>query len=408
MTASPGDRGPVPGERPPAIEGVYVHVPFCASDCAYCAFSREVAADRRAFDVYLDHLEIEAEWWRRRLGGRIEPRTIYVGGGTPSLLGAGEWARLGAIVDGLIDRRRVVEITVEANPESATPERIADLRRFGMNRLSLGGQSSHPATLELLGRRHAWSHVVDCVRRARLVDGLAVSVDLIYGVPGLHAGAWRDTLAATLDLGIDHLSAYCLSFEEGSSLAARRASGALSDQSDEVQRVAYEALVRAAEAAGLARYEVSNFARAGAECVHNLGYWRGDPYLGLGPSAHGASGGRRFRNHTRRRAWQDALRGGLGPIAGVEQIGPAERAAEILMRLRLVEGVPRALLPAAGGAFGARVEVLANEGLLAGAGDRLRIGRDAFFVGDGIMADLLAAWEQDAFARRFDEALNVT
>jgi len=274
--AAPFTRLPTTEEWAPAISGVYLHVPFCASDCAYCAFAREVPASRAAVDTYLDALAVEARAWRKRLGGRIRPLTLYVGGGTPTFLTPGEWDRLESALAELVDPARVTEVTVEANPETATAERLARLREFGMTRLSLGAQALSTEMLRFLDRTHEWSTVTDALARAGAHDGLVTSVDLIYGIPGLEPGEWARTVDAALELPIEHLSAYCLSYEEGTSLARRRAEGRLEGQPDDVQRRAYDRLAACVEARGLERYEVSNFGTPRGRSRHNLTYWEGE------------------------------------------------------------------------------------------------------------------------------------
>lgn len=398
-----------------SIAGVYLHVPFCASDCAYCAFAREVPASRDAVGSYLDGLERETRYFAERLGGKLLPRTLYIGGGTPTFLTPVEWDRLEAAVLVLVDPSALEEVTVEANPESTTPVRLDRLRAFGMTRLSLGAQAFAAPTLAMLDRTHDWDRVATAVSLARRDAGLVVSLDLIYGIPGLTDSMWSRTLDEALALSPDHLSAYCLSYEEGSSLAKRRAAGLLEGQSDDMQRAAYDLLVARAEGAGLHRYEVSNFGTGRGRSRHNLGYWEGRDYLGLGPSAHSHVAPWRFRNHTRREAWQVALASGSAPIAAAELLGERERAAERLMRLRVSSGVPCTQLPDPGGAFWTRVQVLADAGLVCvvtregaevpsvhpgGEGTRLCLTRGAFFVSDGVVADLLAAWDEEMAASR--------
>jgi oxygen-independent coproporphyrinogen-3 oxidase len=397
-----------------AVSGLYLHVPFCASDCAYCVFSREIPASRGDIDDYLSALAREARWWADRIDGRLAPATLYVGGGTPSHLTPEEWDRLEAALSPLVDLRAPGEITIEANPESATPERLERFVRFGMTRLSIGAQALGRETLALLGRTHDFARVREALAEARRHERLVASLDLIYGIPGLDDRAWSRTLDEVLALGPDHLSAYCLGFEEGSSLTKRRDAGHLPVPDDRRQRRAYDQLVERAESAGLGRYEVSNFGTAAGRSRHNLGYWEGASYLGLGPSAHSHVAGLRFRNHTVRRRWQEAIAAGEGPVAGCERLGPREIAAERLMRLRVTTGVPLDLLPAPGGPFWSRVRALEGEGLVvtdvrpgggkprrdvpvAGpGGERLRLAHDAFFLCDGIAADLLMAWEEEA------------
>jgi oxygen-independent coproporphyrinogen-3 oxidase len=380
------------GRSADEVSGLYVHVPFCAADCAYCAFAREVPGSRADVGRYLDALALEVEHWIRELGGEIRPRTLYVGGGTPTFLRPDEWSRFAAILGRFVRRDRTVEVTVEANPESLTPNRLPMLEAFGVTRLSLGAQSTHAEHLALLGRTHDWRAVETAVERARAIPEVALSLDLIYGIPGLSLDAWEETLDRTLAMVPDHLSAYCLSYEEGTSLTRRRGRGELVPQTDDLQRAQYDTLVARARGAGLDRYEVSNFGTPRGRSHHNLGYWRGSPYLGLGPSAHSQLGDRRFWNHSRRLRWDESLAAGQGPVKGIEVLGPDERRVELLMRLRLDEGIALVELPA-GGAVALRLAQLEEEGLVVRSGGRLRVTDAGAFLSDGIAADLLAVWE---------------
>ncbi len=384
--------GTLEGHRQ-SIQGLYLHVPFCAAECAYCGFYREVPRDRLGVAGYLAALGQEAAYWRERFGGPVAPETLYVGGGTPSFLTPGELEHLARILSSILDRSQLREVTVEANPESASWSALEAMRRLGMTRLSLGVQSCHPSILALLGRRHGWPDVLRSVASARCFPDLRLNLDLIYGVPTLGLGAWRETVRSALDLRPDHLSAYCLTFEEGSALARRVAGGELSQEPEEVQRDCYEALVVLARAAGLERYEVSNFAVPGREARHNLGYWRGGGYLGLGPSAHSAVAGLRLWNLKPLAVWRAALDAGKGPLAGWERITDEMAVGECLMRLRLAEGIPRSRVRETALGFWSRIRVLEREGLVKVQRERLTLTDDAFFVSDAVISDLWAAWE---------------
>jgi oxygen-independent coproporphyrinogen-3 oxidase len=380
------------------VQGLYVHVPFCASDCAYCAFSREVPKSRDAIAGYLEALSREVDFWLAGFGGALTPATIYVGGGTPTYLTPSEWAELSRSVDRLVSRERVSEVTVEANPETLTAERLAALRAFGATRISIGAQSTRADMLAFLDRRHDWARVVSAVTEVRRAPGLFVSLDLIYGIPGSTLETWSETLRVTLALDPDHLSAYCLSYEEGTSLAKRKAKGDLTGLPDTVQRAQYDRLVEATARAGLERYEVSNFGRKAAWSEHNRLYWTRRPTLGIGPSAHSFLSTGRSWNHSRRTTWEAALAAGAAPIAGHERLGPGEVTAEVLMQLRIASGIPKAWVPERAETFWRRAETLAGEGLLEVDGRGLRLAREGWFVSDGIIADLLAALEHDSVA----------
>ncbi len=376
------------------VHGVYVHVPFCASDCAYCAFSREVPPDRHAVSAYLDALSAEIDVWRERFGGPLRPQTLYVGGGTPTFLTPDEIARLVSMLARLVRPDRLVEVTVESNPESTTPERLTAYAALGLTRVSIGAQSHTARLLAVLDRTHDWTAVARAVDAARsIASAPAVSLDLIYAIPGQTLDEWRASLEAALRLAPAHLSAYCLGYEEGTALGRRRGRGELTGLPDDVQRAMYDVLVASASAAGLPRYEVSNFGTEITRSRHNLGYWRREEMLGIGPSAHSFLAGRRFWNHPTRVRWQEALSGRREPVAGYEVLDDAAVVGEELMRLRMVEGASRERFAGAPPAFWREVDRLVEAGLLEPDPDRLRLSTDAFFVSDGLVAELWAAWD---------------
>jgi len=378
-----------------AVRGLYVHVPFCASDCAYCAFSREVPRDRSAIASYLAALDREVDYWLDAAGAPLTPETVYVGGGTPTFLTPEEWSGFSTIVARLISKERLVEVSIEANPETVDAERLTGLSAFGLTRLSIGAQSTHAATLAFLDRRHGWPAVERAILAARSLPGVSVSLDLIYGVPGLTLAAWEETLQRVLDTRPDHVSAYCLSYEEGTSLAKRKARGDLQGLGDDAQRAQYDALACRLPAAGLARYEVSNFGKEAAWSRHNLNYWTRGTFLGIGPSAHSFHSGCRAFNHTKRRAWEDSLAAGSGPVAGFERPGPREITAEALMQLRIAAGVPAAWFPRTARHTWNRLDALSAGGLLAVCDGQVRLEDPGYFVSDGVIAELLLALERD-------------
>ncbi len=384
----------MPAEIRGEVSGLYVHVPFCAAECGYCAFSREILRDGNDVSEYLTALSREVEFWLRSLGGRIRPDTLFIGGGTPTMLSSDDWRVMEEVLAPLLDRARLQELSVEGNPESTDGDRLDAMMRFGMTRLSLGAQSSDPDVLDLLDRCHGWNQVVTAVETAKESTSVAISLDLIYGVPSQDVESWAATLDAALALGPDHLSAYCLSYEEGSAITRRRAARTLTPLPESEQRACYERLVEVTRSAGLDRYEISNFARPGHACRHNLDVWRGGTFLGIGPSAHSSMGGYRLRNRKRREEWQRALDESAGPIDRLERIGTEEERGERLMRLRIAEGVPCDGLPPTGGAFWDRVEILRGEGLLTIEEEHLRLTDRACFVSDELISDLWSAWDR--------------
>jgi len=273
---------------------LYLHVPFCAAKCAYCDFASFPGREGE-WGRYFEALWNEIEAWKPRLRG-YEAATVFIGGGTPTLVDA-------AYIAGTLDRCRDAlpfaadaEITMEGNPGTLTPEKLAACRRAGVNRLSLGAQSFDDGLLRALGRIHTAAQIGEAVRMARSAGFDNLNLDLMYALPGQTMAQWRDTLGAAEGLGVEHLSAYSLIVEAGTPMAARVASGAAvvpdDDAVNAMQRQAVDRLARA----GYGRYEISNYARPGRECRHNLVYWNRGEYLGLGCAAHSLLGGCRFHN----------------------------------------------------------------------------------------------------------------
>lgn len=313
---------------------LYVHVPFCAAKCTYCDFYSFAArpADARGF---VHSLLNEAD-----RNGPTEPRTVFVGGGTPSWLAESD---LRALFDGL-DRRTgfrdsAEEVTVECNPESLTPAKAELLLQLGATRLSIGVQSLQPDVLEAFGRVHAPVQAWTAFRAARSAGFVDVNVDLIYGAPGQSIEAWTRDLERILRWEPTHVSAYQLTFEPGTAFETRRRAGQIQPVSEEVELAFFELAHRALPEAGLAAYEVSNFARPGRECRHNLLYWENADYVGLGPSAVSGVRGLRAGNARSLESWRRAVEQASGPEWS-ERLSPRARLGETWwLGLRTMRGV---------------------------------------------------------------------
>jgi oxygen-independent coproporphyrinogen-3 oxidase len=349
--------------------GVYVHVPFCASRCGYCDFNTYTAAELGggvSRESYADTVLAELALARRVLGARPPARvdTVFVGGGTPTLLPPDDLARILDGIDAAWGLAPGAEITTEANPESVTPVSLKALRAAGYNRVSLGMQSTAAGVLATLERQHTAGRAVEAAAEARDAGFDSVNLDLIYGTPGETAADFAGSLAAAIGAGVDHVSAYALILEEGTRLAARVRRGDLPAPSDDVAADRYLAADAALTAAGFSWYEVSNWATSpGARCRHNLLYWTGGDWWGLGPGAHSHVGGVRWWNVKHPAAYAARLAAGESPGQGRELLSTAERHVEdVMLRLRLADGLALATLDAAGLA-GARRALAA--GLLA-------------------------------------------
>jgi oxygen-independent coproporphyrinogen-3 oxidase len=368
-----------------------VHLPFCVAKCTYCDFYSLVPQGQDVGGT-LEALLREAD---RRAPDR--PRTVFLGGGTPTYYAAAELARL---LDGL-DRRTgfrtsAQEVTCECNPESLDPEKASILRSSGVDRMSIGFQSLDPRILELFGRVHDERASLAAFAAARTAGFERVSVDLIYGVPGQQLSKWERELERVIALRPDHISAYQLTFEAHTPLAARLEAGLLT-RLDEEQELGFFELTRGLlDAAGYAPYEVSNFALAGQECLHNVNYWANGPYLGIGPSAVSKIGHTRFGNPRSVEPWRQAIDAGRFPAAWEETPDPSTRLGETWwLGLRTSAGVdPGAALRTAGfegpdPCEGLREE-LVEQGFLARASERFTLTARGWPVADAIARRFLA------------------
>ncbi len=326
--------------------GVYLHWPFCRSKCPYCDFNshvREAVDQDRWRRALLADLEHAAE-----KSGTREVTSVFFGGGTPSLIPPETVAAVIGKIDALWGLAPGTEITLEANPTSAEAESFAGFAAAGVNRLSLGVQALDDAALKFLGRQHSAAEALDALALARAAFP-RISFDLIYARPGQSLAAWQAELAEALALGPEHISLYQLTIEEGTVFHGAWRRGELTLPEEEAAAALFEATARQLEEAGLPAYEISNHARPGAECRHNLTYWRYGDYVGIGPGAHGRltfDGAKRAtREHRAPEAWLELVeRQGHG-WRQVEAITPEQRLAEmVMMGLRLSEGISRAAL----------------------------------------------------------------
>jgi putative oxygen-independent coproporphyrinogen III oxidase len=342
--------------------GVYIHVPFCAVRCDYCDFA--TWTDRgHLIDAYVDACVTDVS--RRARRGELRPATsVFFGGGTPSLLPADRLARILDAVPLVAD----AEVTVECNPDSVDPAKLTAYRRAGVSRLSFGMQSVRPHVLASLGRTHEPANVTRAVEGARAAGFESFNLDLIYGTPGESLGDWRATLDAALALEPPHVSAYALTVEPGTPLGRRVASGAQPAPDDDAQADKYEVAEGALRAAGLEWYEVSNWARAGYECRHNLLYWGQGDYLGVGCAAHGHTAGRRWWNVRTPERYVERVSAGRSTEAGAEELDAGHRDEErLVLALRTRQGAA----VAASGRAAREVDELAAQGLLTRLGSRV-------------------------------------
>ena len=388
------------------IRHLYVHTPFCAKICPYCAFyvHQGGVAAQREFVVAL-----REEWRRARNEFPLELETIYFGGGTPSILSAELFAELAQEV--AVERSATAtfggtrscasaddhefvppkilttagptattEFTLEVNPATVTPEKAAAWRAAGVNRISLGAQSFDAEMLKLLGRQHAPADIAETCALLREHSFENINIDLMFALPSQSESKWEETLQAALAGAPKHISAYALTYEEDTPFFEKLQRGVW--QQDEPQEIAmFERTRDMLGSAGFVDYEISNFARPGFESQHNLGYWRGADYLGLGPSACSTIGGLRWRNLPDTQVYAERIARGESVRGELEDLDPATRAKErIMFGLRMREGVARAEF----GEDAARLTELATHGLAFEEGGRVRLTPQGKLVADSV------------------------
>jgi oxygen-independent coproporphyrinogen-3 oxidase len=317
--------------------GIYIHIPFCVSKCAYCDFT-SVPGDERA-DGYLGALEAEME-----MAGRLYAQpadSVFLGGGTPGHLKPGRVARLMGALRSRFDVRDGAEITIETNPCAVTREKLDEYIAAGIGRLSLGLQAAQDSLLAFLGRRHSLAAFDSAFDLARKAGFRNVNIDLIYAIPGQSMENWEETLYHALYKKPEHISAYALSIEKGTPLFGMLEAGKIDDVEADTAADMYEAAQRLLAQKGYVNYEVSNFAAGGAVCAHNMKYWTLQNYLGLGAAAHSNIGRLRFANTEDIDAYIRQMETGAQHYASAQYLDDKARRAEYAMlRLRLKDGLP--------------------------------------------------------------------
>jgi oxygen-independent coproporphyrinogen-3 oxidase len=374
--------------------GLYVHVPFCRVRCGYCDFNTytadelgdEVGASR---STYAEAAIAEIRFARQVLGHREVPiDTIFFGGGTPTLLSPGDLGAIVAAAAGEFGLADGIEITTEANPDSVTAWDLEELRNAGFNRISFGMQSAVDKVLRILDRTHDPLRVPAAVEWARAAGFEQVSLDLIYGTPGESLDDWATSVDAALACEPDHVSAYSLIVEEGTALARQVRRGVLPMPDEDDLADKYLLVDDRLGAAGMTWYEVSNWATSpDSWCRHNLLYWTGGHWWGVGPGAHSHVGGVRWWNAKHPAAYAERLARGVSPAVGREVLSYRDQRVErIMLELRLVEGLPITALDAAGRGHVAR---LTAEGLVQNVAERLVLTQRGRLLADAVVRDLV-------------------
>ena len=386
--------------RTPAFDALYLHVPFCFHKCHYCDFysvvnSNRTDASRQA--EFTDALLRELRWWADRSGGALRPRTIFVGGGTPTLLRIPHWQRLldALRAHGIMDS--VTEFTVEANPETVTPDLMHTLHAGGVNRISIGAQSFNPDMLRTLQRWHDPASVPRAVATVRAAGIDHINLDLIFAIPGQTPDLFDADLDAALALHPTHLSCYALTFEPNTPLGKRHELGRITPMAEGLDAAMYaHAMQRLGGEGGKGgegyeHYEVSAWCRPGRQCQHNLTYWQGGNWLGLGPSAASGLGNRRWKNRGHLSAYAHASPN--PPRSEDDTLDHHARIAERLMLgLRLRNGLDRSWFDAIapiGSDRHASLEAMIDLGFIHRDAHRVRLTTRGLMVADGVVGQLL-------------------
>lgn len=357
------------------IQHLYVHIPFCPKVCPYCSFYKE-ASDRNKTQRFLDSVLRELE--RRQESCALRPETIFFGGGTPSALSTPQLEYLLGGLRARLDLSALREWTLEMNPATVSLEKARALRGLGVNRISMGVQSWDERLLKVLGRVHDSAQARRSYEILREAGFENINLDLIFGVPTQTPELWRESLAQTIALQPEHISAYCLTYEEDTQFFVRFQKGELTQNVD-VDAELFETTMDTLGAAAYAQYEISNYARPGRECAHNLGYWLGRDYLGLGPSAFSTVGTRRWQNVADTTAYCDRIQGGEFAESFTEELTAATRASETAaFALRTDRGID----PALGAAWGDELARFEEDGFLRRENGRWLLTRQGKLVAD--------------------------
>jgi oxygen-independent coproporphyrinogen-3 oxidase len=335
------------------VEHLYVHVPFCAAKCHYCAFYSE-AGSAAKMEGYVDAVVAELEFVAANLirGGRqgrenvsrLQPKTIFFGGGTPSLLPAPLMRRILEAVGRVRPPGAPLEWTIECNPSTVSTEKANLFREFGVSRISMGVQALDDELLEIIGRIHSVKATVESYEKLRAAGFGNINLDLIFGLPGQTMEHWRRTLERVIELQPEHVSTYCLILEEDTPFWSLLQQGLIKPD-DELELAMYQTGIETLAAAGYRQYEISNFAKPGRECAHNIAYWEGKDYIGLGPSACSTVGDRRWQNVPDTDRYIEGVRSQKSVVSFEETITPELRAAErAAFGMRMNAGVPAELV----------------------------------------------------------------
>lgn len=374
------------------MAGLYIHIPFCESKCIYCDFY-SMANNNHLIDKYIDALLVEAAQRKNELNSETIT-TVYLGGGTPSLLSITQLSKLVNGLKKVFDFSDVDEFTIEVNPDDVTADYIQQAKSLGINRVSMGVQSFSDEDLRFINRRHTAKQATDAIHIIKEAGIDNISIDLIYGIPAQNIEIWKNNVDTAISLLVQHISAYTLMYEEGTRLSVMRSLGKITEVDDDVVAAMYDYLVVQLKSNGYTHYEISNFALPGFHSRHNSSYWNLTPYLGLGVAAHSFDGTVRRYNPSNLKKYLDAL--GEGNLCvEVEKITQAEKYDEyVMLRLRTADGIDADELMHRFGEeyyqfFIEKAKPLVSEGSLINENGRYYIPENHIMISDNITCDLL-------------------
>jgi oxygen-independent coproporphyrinogen-3 oxidase len=368
------------------MAGIYIHIPFCLKRCDYCDFYKTTNISLKS--EFLNTLKREISMNGGFISGEII-ETVYFGGGTPSVLTPVEVSEiLNEIVSKVNDKNKIKEITFELNPDDGTPGYLEELRKTGINRLSIGIQSFDDDMLRVLNRRHNSAQAQDVVKNARRAGFDNISIDLMYGLPGLTSEGWEQAVERALDLNVEHISAYHLTYEPGTIFYKKLKKGELKESPEDESILQFRVLIEKLKKAGFVHYEVSNFALPGKRSLHNSNYWSGKKYIGLGPSAHSFDGSKRWWNVSNVKKYTEG-----SFIEKEETLTGADRYNELVMlKLRTKEGVSTEELRTLGTEYFLYFKNEAGKFIRSGdllfSGERYFITEKGIFISDYIISEL--------------------
>lgn len=376
--------------------GLYIHIPFCAKKCGYCDFT-SLVGNGTQIDDYLSYLDKEFNLYKA--SGQIDDiETIFIGGGTPSILSADQLERLFSIIGENVDLSKLREYTMESNPGSLTRDKLELMKAGGLNRLSIGLQASQDHLLKFLERIHTYEEFLESYRLARLAGFDNINIDLMFAFQGQTLEDWRETLERLVSLEPDHISAYSLIIEEGTKFFNMYEDGSLTDYDEDEYVQMYRYTIDYLADKGYGQYEISNFAKQDKECRHNLIYWDDREYYGLGLGSSGYLGGKRYTNYKNMFNYYKKLDAGEKPIAFEETISNREKLNEyLILGLRKIEGISRTkyldrLKNIDEDKYKENIEIINSyigSGHIIQEGDHIRLSQTGLEISDTISLDLL-------------------